>query len=233
MVLMIDSHLHGIEAVPENYSDFSELTRMVSCVAKVDEWDKQIAIEDPRMIKSYGVHPWYAEDWTLENKKRLFDLLSSDPNAHVGEIGLDSKRGQILGQTMVLIQQLDIAEYFGRVVSIHDVGCEKMVLDTLKGRNLKGIILHSYGSDSYVKPYSEMGCYFSISPRLLSRSDIRVKRLMEAIPDDRLLLETDSPACGKEFKGMRDFSERLGSIIGRPSDELLSLAEENLRRLFP
>ena len=55
---------------------------------------------------------------------------------------------------------------------------------------------------------------------------------MEAIPDDRLLLETDSPACGKEFKGMRDFSERLGSIIGRPSDELLSLGEENLRRLF-
>jgi len=230
---MIDSHLHGIEEVPESYSDFSELTRMVSCVAKVDEWDRQMAIDDPRMIKSYGVHPWYAEDWTLENKKRLFDLLSADPTAQVGEIGLDSKRGQILGQTMIFIQQLDIAEYFGRVVSIHDVGCEKMVLDTLNGRKLKGVILHSYGSDSYVKPYSEMGCYFSISSRILSRSDIRVKRLMDAIPEDRLLLETDSPVCGKEFKGMRDFAERLGSIMGKNADDLLTVAEENLGRLFP
>ncbi len=232
MVLMIDSHLHGIEAVPDNYSDYGELKRMVSCVAKADEWDRQLAIDDPRMIKSYGIHPWYAEDWTLENKKRLFDILTNDPAAQVGEIGMDNKRGQILGQTMVFIQQLDMAEHFNRVVSVHDIGCEKMVLESLRGRRLKAIILHSYGSDSYLKPYSELECYFSISPRLLSRSDIRVKRLMDAIPEDRLLLETDSPNCGKEFSGMRDFAERLGNIIGRPADELLSLAEQNLGRIF-
>ena len=230
---VIDSHLHIIEKVPENYSDFGDLSRMVSCVAKADEWDAQMAVSDPRVIKSYGVHPWYAEQWTLENKKRLFDLLTADPTAQVGEIGLDSKRGQILGQTMIMIQQLDIAEYFQRVVSIHDVGCEKMVLDALQGRRLKGVILHSYGSDSYVKPYSELGCYMSISPRILSRSEVRVKRLLDAIPDSLLLLETDSPACGKEFKGMRDFAETLGSIVGRPADDLLGLAEENLGRLFP
>lgn len=230
---MIDSHMHLAEQVPEGYSDFPQLSRMVSCVAKVDEWDAQAAIDDPRVIKCYGVHPWYAEDWTFENRKRLFDLLGSDPNAHVGEIGLDSKRGKILGQTMVMIQQLDIAEHYGRVVSIHDVGCEKMVLDALKGRRLGGVILHSYGSDSYVKPYSEIGCYFSISPRILSRSDIRVKRLLDAIPEDLLLLETDSPNIGKDFTGMRDFAERLGTVIGRSADDLMTAAEENLGRLFP
>ena len=177
---MIDSHIHGIEPVPGNYVDHKELTMMVSCVAKADEWDAQIAIDDSRVIKSYGVHPWYVEQWTLENKKRLFDMMQADPDIHVGEIGLDSKRGQILGQTMVFIQQLDIAEYFNRVVTIHDVGCEKMVLDAIKGRKFKGVILHSYGSDSYVKPYTEIGCYFSISPRLLSRSDIRVKKIGRA-----------------------------------------------------
>jgi TatD DNase family protein len=230
---MIDAHLHGVEQVPDGYVDFRELSCMVSCVAKVEEWDRQAAIQDPRMVKSYGVHPWYVEDWTFENRKRLFDLLGEDPHAQVGEIGLDSKRGKVLGQTMVMIQQIDIAEHYGRVVSIHDVGCEKMVLDALHGRNLGGVILHSYGSDSYIKPYSERGCYFSISPRILSRSDIRVKRLLDSIPDDLLLLETDSPSCGKEFSGMRDFAQRLGAVIGRQPEELLSLAEENLRRLFP
>jgi TatD DNase family protein len=107
-----------------------------------------------------------------------------------------------------------------------------MVLEALRGRRLKAVILHSYGSDSYLKPYSELECYFSISPRLLSRSDIRVRRLMDAIPDDRLLLETDSPNCGKDFAGMWDFATRLGSITGRSADDLLSLAEENLGRIF-
>ncbi len=229
---MIDAHLHGTEAVPEGYSDYSELSRMVSCVAKVDEWDAQELIEDDRMVKCYGVHPWYAEDWTLESKRRLYDMLEKDPRIHVGEIGLDSKRGKILGQTMVFIQQLEIAEYFHRVVSVHDVGCEKMVLDALKDRKLGGVILHSYGSDSYVKPYSEMGCYMSISPRILSRSEIRVKRLLDAIPEELLLLETDSPACGRDFSGMGDFAQRLGGVIGRSPQRLMDAAEENLGRLF-
>ncbi len=229
---MIDSHLHAVEGISDEYSDYSELSRILSCTAKADEWDSQLTIDDPRIIKFFGVHPWYAEQWTLENKVRLFHLLEENPDAHVGEIGLDSKRGQVLGQMMIFIQELDIAEHFGRVVTIHDVGCEKMVLDAIKDRKLR-FILHSYGSDSYVKPYSELDCYFSISPRILSRSDIRVRRLLEAIPEDRLLLETDSPNHGKGFKGMRMFSEQLGTIIGKSGDELISIAEENLRRLFP
>ena len=229
---MIDSHLHAIEGVPGNYSDYDKLTRMVTCVAKPDEWDRQMAIQDTRLIKCYGVHPWYTDQWSIESRKGLYDILEKDPNAHVGEIGLDSKRGKVVEQTIVMIQQFDLAEYFNRVVTIHDVGCEKMVLDALNGRKFKGIILHSYGSDSYVKPYSEMGCYMSISPRILSRSDVRVKRLMEAIPDDLLLLETDSPNAGKDFAGMGDFAGRLGSIIGRDPEEIMGISEDNLGRLF-
>jgi len=229
---MIDAHLHGIEEVPGNYSDYGSLSRMVSCVAKPDEWDAQMALDDQRIIKSYGVHPWYTDQWNIETRSRLYHILEEDPTAQVGEIGLDSKRGSILEQTLVMIQQLDMAEYFGRVATIHDVGCEKMVLDAINGRKIR-CILHSYGSDSYVKPYSEMECYFSISPRILSRSDIRVKRLLDAIPRDRLLLETDSPICGKDFAGMAEFAGRLGSIIGRSGEELMLDAEDNLRRLFP
>ena len=152
---MIDSHLHLTEGIPETYSDFNGLSRMVSCTARADEWDPMLSIDDSRVIKSIGVHPWYAEQWTLENRARMYHILEENPDVHVGEIGLDSKRGQVLGQTMILIQELDMAEHFGRVATIHDVGCEKMVLDALKGRNIK-VILHSYGSDSSVKPYSDI-----------------------------------------------------------------------------
>ena len=56
--------------------------------------------------------------------------------------------------------------------------------------------------------------------------------MLDAIPEDRLLLETDSPNFGKDFKGMRDFAERLGKVIGRSCDELIAVVEENVGRLF-
>ncbi len=229
---MIDSHMHAVDGHTGAYSDYEEISKFVSCSAKADEWDAQMTIDDPRLIKSYGVHPWYAEQWTLESKARLHEILRNDPNAHVGEIGLDTKRGQVLGQMMVFMQQMDIAEYYGRVASIHDIGCEKMVLEAVAARKMKGVILHSYGSDSYVKPFSEQECYFSISPRILSRSDIRVKRLMDAIPMDRLLLETDSPNYGGDFSGMHSFAERLASITGTSAEDLIAASEKNLGRIF-
>lgn len=228
---MIDAHVHAIEEHPD-YSDYDALSSMVSCVAKPDEWSTQISLNDTRIVKSYGVHPWYADQWVEESKERLEVILSADGNAQVGEIGLDSKRGKVADQMPAFAEQLSMAEKYGRIVSIHDIGCEKEVLDSIRGYRLKGIILHSYGSDSYVKPFSEQNCYFSISPRILSRSDVRVKRLMDAIPDDRLLFETDSPNYGKGFGGMADFIGRISEIVGRSPDELESLSTENLGRLL-
>lgn len=233
-IRLTDSHLHATDpGFGEGYGDLGLLERFVSCTAKPDEWALLEAFEDPRAVRSYGVHPWYASEWTEGSEARLRSLLESDRNAHVGEIGLDSKRGTVAEQIPAFTEQLSIAGECCRVATVHDVGCEKEVLDAVRsfGKGCKGVILHSYGSDSYVKPFSEAGCFFSISPRILSRSDVRVKRLMDAIPMDLLLLETDAPHSGKGFAGMGDFVSRLASVAGADPAELAAAAAENLGRL--
>lgn len=230
-----DSHLHLVEpGCSDRYSDFEDADTLMACTARPEEWEMQIEMSDARIVKSYGVHPWYPEEWNGQSKDRLLSILEKDMHSHVGEIGLDYKRGSLKDQIEPFTEQLDIASNMGRVATIHMVGTEKDVRDIVKahGKGCPGIILHSYGSDSYLKPFSETNCYFSVSPRILSRSDVRIGRLMSAIPRDRLLFETDSPHAGKEFTGMYRFVERIASITGEDPEQLLGTASDNLRRML-
>ena len=230
-----DSHAHMAEpGFGADYPDLDSAEVIVTCTAKPDEWEAQSSIADPRAVKCYGVHPWYADQWDDETRGCLISILERETGAHVGEIGLDSKRGTVASQTDAFRGQLEIAGDMDRVATVHMIGTEKEVLDTI--RSLKadgpGIVLHSYGSDSYVKPFAAEGCYFSISPRILSRSDVRVSRLLGAVPEDRLLLETDAPHSGRGFEGMVPFAARLAGLLGTDAGTLLGTAADNLRRLI-
>lgn len=229
-----DAHLHLTEdASGSRYDDLLSASVLMSCTSRRTEWGALSALDEPRAIRSYGIHPWFADEWCPDAEEELLSRIGSG-GCHVGEIGLDSKRGTVAGQMPAFTDQLRIASENDRVVTIHMVGTEKEVLDAIRahGDGTRGIILHSYGSDSYARPFSELGCYLSISPRILSRSQVRVSRLLGAIPRDRLLLETDHPHSGKDFTGMADFAEKLSACTDLSGDELISLASDNLRRLL-
>ena len=226
-----DSHMHPTDCGTGQYYPGSDSVEVfMGCTARVSEWDSMSSLDDHRVVRSYGIHPWYPGEWDQDAEARLMAILSQDRAAHVGEIGLDAKRGDLKEQIAPFEAQLSIAESEDRIASIHMIGTEKDVLDALRARHHGRVILHSYGSDSYVKPFAEEGCYFSISPRILSRSEVRVRRLMEALPADRILIETDAPNTGKGFDGIESFADRLSSISGM--DGISDMATANLRGLL-
>ena len=230
-MLLTDSHLHLSDGIgSEVYGDFDSLESYVTCVARVQEWG--FSTDDPRATMSYGVHPWYCEEWNEETAKRLEIILESDPKAQVGEIGLDSKRGTVESQVPSFEAQLSLASRMDRVASVHDIGCEEKVLKSVRelGKSCRGIILHSYSSDSYVKPFVGEGCMLSINPRILARSEVRLNRLLKAIPLENLLLETDSPHVPKGFSGMEDFVTTISGYVGIEPEELARTVAGNLRR---
>ena len=91
-------------------------------------------------------------------------------------------------------------------------------------------MLHSFSSERYVKPFADAGCMFSLNPRILARSEPRLVRLLDAIPRDRLLVETDAPYLASGFEGMHCFAERLGDVMGLDGDEVLGITLGNARR---
>ena len=233
--VLTDSHLHMCEeGFPGDYRDFGSLSLAVSCTADPAEWNPCIASGDAHTVRSFGVHPWNSDIWHIDVRSRLRSVLEGDPSRQVGEIGLDSKKGDVSSQLSPFTEQIDLASELGRVASVHMTGAEKQVLEVLRGhgKGCRGIILHSFSSESYAKPFAEIGCMFSVSPRILARSEEKVRRLLGAIPEDRLLLESDAPHQGRFFTGMEDFLRTVARIADRSPEDLSEQISGNLRRIL-
>ena len=227
-----DAHLHPLEIADSGaYPDLGEAEILFGCVSSPSQWDAMSSLEDGRVRRFYGVHPWNASEWSADACARLGSILEMDGKAGIGEIGLDSKHGTMDGQAEAFGAQLALAERFGRPVNIHCVGCEREVLDILgRHRRIPAIVMHSFSNESYAVPLVRLGCFLSVNPRILARSETRVRRLMDSIPVDRLLLESDAPFTPR-FSGMTDFAERLAEAIGSDAETLLGTALDNARSI--
>ena len=128
------------------------------------------------------------------------------------------------------ISQLELAEKYGRIVNIHMIGCEETMLKILREHNVT-CILHSFsGPESYIRPFAECGCFFSISPRIHRKSKEKIVALISKIPEDRLLIETDSP---DNPMGMSDHIMQLSRVMSIHPSELESITLRNARSLLP
>ena len=227
-----DAHLHPLDIADSGaYPDLGEADILFGCVSSPSQWDAMSSLEDGRVRRFYGVHPWNASEWSGDACARLESILEMDEGAGIGEIGLDSKHRTMDGQAEAFDAQLALAERFGRPVNIHCVGCEREIMGHLeRHRRIPGIVIHSFSNESYAVPFVRLGCHLSVNPRILARSETRVKRLMDSIPGDRLLLESDAPFTPR-FSGMTDFSERLAEAIGSDAETLIDTALDNARSI--
>lgn len=231
--LLTDAHVHFTEnGIRNRYPDIDSVATMLCCSAGIDDWSRIEDVGRPGLIRFYGVHPWRISEWNADTESRLERVMSADPSAGVGEIGLDSKKSPfpMAEQIQVLGEQLDIAERYGRIVNIHTVGADDETVRALKGRSVRAVI-HGFSNESYARQYCRCGAYLSVNPRILARSEERVRRLVSSIPEDRLLLESDAPFT-PPFEGMYVFAQRISDIMGIGTEELLSMVSANMSRLL-
>jgi len=224
-----DSHIHIADPdFGEGYPDIGSLSLFFSCTARPPEWDVQrfLCEKDERIVPFYGTHPWYADE---HDNGKLECILNECPDACIGEIGLDALKENMETQVDVFRHQLALAEEYRRPVTVHMVKTEKETLDILRTYNLPRIVLHSFDSESYVKPFSSMNCYFSISPRILKKNDEKISAILDKIPNDRLLVESDYPGC----KGSIDeLVQKISSVLSIDIEELILIIEENARNVI-
>lgn len=228
-----DSHLH---ADGMGYAGSEQAALLSVCAAAESDWDAISSVEDGRVVKSFGTHPWHSDGWGDGSIGRLRAVLEEHPGVNVGEIGLDADTGpDMVLQARCFEEQFALASELGRAVTIHNLRCESWVLASIK-RNHKGcraVVLHSFtGPDSYVGSYSKYGCYFSISPRLLSRNRDRAATMLSKIPMDRLLIETDAPHMGAGFTSTDQFISDLAQLMSIEPGELVRITSENARKAF-
>jgi TatD DNase family protein len=146
---------------------------------------------------SYGLHPWFVTaDWK-ENVARLETHFQTHRPLIIGECGLDRLRGGDFRQQQEAFEQhLHLAKT-GRVpVLIHQVRALEEILQFKKKFPEVHFILHGFRSSAAnVKRCLDHRISFSIGGYALSNS-VNVQEMLQAIPANRLFLETDTLPIG-------------------------------------
>lgn len=143
---------------------------------------------DENVIRGVGCHPGDAMAISTFDRAAFARRLSLTPL--VGEVGLDSGSGvSSAEQRRVCANVLDLVRTTPRLLSLHSVRAHTPLLDLLQSAGVSGAILHWWtGSDAQTARAVDLGCWFSVGPGMLGRTD-RLSRL----PRDRVLAETDAP----------------------------------------
>jgi len=118
---------------------------------------------------------------------------------YVGEVGLDAGPRYYSSfdlQKQVFTRVLQrCSEVGGKILSVHSVRSAPLVLDLIEShlpRERGQVVLHWFtGSKSELRRAIDLGCHFSINSAMMKND--RGRDLIKAIPDNRLLTETDAP----------------------------------------
>lgn len=254
MKTLIDSHVHLddsrfdkdrdeiIKSLKENGLD---LVINIGADLKTSKASVELADKYENVYAAVGTHPHSAREMNLRTIEIYRDYSSHEKVVAIGEIGLDfyydnSPRED---QRKWFIEQLKLARQVKLPVIIHSRDASQETFDILSNAqdgNLQGV-LHCYsGSAEMAKEYIKKGFHISIAGPVTFNNARVLKEVAEAVPLDRLLIETDCPyLTPTPFRGKRNepkyvkyVAQEIAQIKGISFEELVKATSANTRRLF-
>jgi len=205
----VDVHAHiapGID--PENLDSLHAVVFAVT--RSLTESKQALDRTDPWTIWGVGCHPGLARAQGAFVVEEFAMQLRRTPLA--GEIGLDGRsRVPLENQRRTFRAALEVLSEMPRFTTIHTYFATAAALEELEKTPTLAPVLHWWlGGLEETKRATGLGCYFSINPSSVVRTDI-----LSAIPPERVFTETDHP-----------FGDRLirGSVPGHVEQVELELA---------
>jgi TatD DNase family protein len=194
---MIDVHCH-FDMMPNPEAYVRQKEEMGDVVIGMTNLPSHFQMGQPYIMHykhirlGLGFHPLLAAE--NKNELPLFKRMV-DETSYIGEIGLDfSREGYASKEEQITVLKEILTTLRGKrkIVSVHSRRAEKELLGLLGEYNIENVIFHWYsGSVSLIPAILERGYYFSINEAMtLSHSG---KSIIEKIPRDRILMETDAP----------------------------------------
>lgn len=203
-----------------------------------------LAEKYPFIYAVVGWHPTDAIDMKLEEDLAWIETLCSHPKVvAIGEIGLDyywDTSPKELQHT-VFREQIRLARKLKKPIVIHNRDAHEDVLRILKEEKAEevGGIMHCFsGSWETAKQCLDMNFYISFGGPVTFKNARVPKEVLEQVPMNRLLLETDAPYLAPHpHRGQRNESafvrlvaETAAEIKGVSLEEIAKITSDNGRR---
>ena len=235
------AHLHATRACPDRLHCFA--TRRGDRLG-----EGAISAVDPETVRALSLEDAVPRDvWEGGLRARL----TRYPGAVVGELGLD--RSAVLPGTRWLTRlehqmelvdtQLDIATTYNRPVSIHCVQAHGALLDLLNRRGgdclPPKVMLHAYGgSREMIRRLLALPdgvgerIYFSFNQVIqLAKQDVVLGRIA-AVPDDRVLAESDQTHVDRVDVGMEASVALIAAAKGWRVEEATQRLQQNFDKFY-
>ena len=195
-----------------------------------------------------GIHPHNASSVKKKTIQQLTRIARNECVVAIGETGLDYFRNfsPRLDQITAFESQLQLALELKLPAFIHDRDSNGELLSILQNfPNLSAVIHCFTGSVSLLHDYLDLGLYIGITGWICDeRRGMELYQCVHSIPDDRLLIETDSPYLIPRSMRPRPRSRRnepaflehvcvkLAAARGQSIEHIQQVTEENAKTLF-
>lgn len=160
----------------------------------------------------------------------------------IGEIGLDyywKENEPKEVQKRIFLEQVDLAKQFDLPVIIHDRDAHGDMLELFQ-KEVHGVqaVFHCFsGSLEMAKELAKRGYYFGFGGTSTYKNAKKVREVMQYIPKELLLFETDSPYLTPvPFRGKRNnpgyteyTARNAAQVLGMEFEELAAIATANTK----
>lgn len=156
----------------------------------------ELCDDDPQLYPALGLHPVYLAEHAMADVDALNDAVAAKRPVAIGEIGLDWQIKDLDRdrQQRLLEAQLAVAETHRLPVVLHVRKAHDPMLNTLKRFRLPGGFCHAFnGSLQQAARYLDGGFRLGFGGMLTFERSAHLRRLARDLPDEALVLETDSP----------------------------------------
>lgn len=254
--MFIDSHCHldriDLKDFDNNFSELmdtiqqAQVERLLCVSISLEEYPamKSLVQDRDNIDISVGVHPCDTKDDTVK-LQQLVELGADPKVVAIGETGLDyyyakDTREQQISSFKVHLQA---ANALNKPVIIHTRDAQEDTLNLLKEGEVEscGGVLHCFTESwDMAKQALDMGMYISFSGIVTFRNAEALREVARKVPDDRFLIETDSPYLAPvPHRGKQNHpgwvghvAECLADVRGNKLESIAELSKANYLRLF-
>ncbi|MBQ9071624.1 MAG: TatD family hydrolase [Bacilli bacterium] len=246
--MIIDSHVHinskvidDLDYTLKHINKQKNLESVINVGLDIETSKEcaEISKRENKFYSSVGIHPLYIEK---ENCNQLFNLIN-DKVVAIGEIGLDSTRGNYYEQKKYLIRQIFIANELKLPVIIHSNNSNKQIIEIFENsiKPKYGCVFHCFQPDLDILKYIIDNEYFiSFAGRITYKTAKKSIEIIKEVPIDNFLVETDSPfipiGLNKEIESkpsnINYIINRISKIKEIDYKEIEEITSRNTKVLF-
>ena len=226
--------LNGVSFILNPGADYESSVKAVE-LAKMHDF----------IYAAVGVHPHDAESMDTSVLEALEILAKDSKVKAIGEIGLDFYRDLSPRdiQEKWFREQIRLARRLDLPIIIHDRDANDEVLRVLKEEKAfdTGVLMHCYsGSRELAMQYVKLGAMISIAGPITYKNARKTLEVVESVPLNHLLVETDAPYLSPEpMRGKRNepmhvkyTCQKMAVIKGISYEDMAKTTLENAIRFF-